>query len=54
MEQKLKGQVSKAFSMQGLQLKPDAMKYLVALIQEKGDTDLLNKILNTIDKNSCK
>lgn len=48
-----KGKISKAFSLQGLQIKPDAMKFLITLLQEKNDTGLLDRILNTIDKNSC-
>lgn len=53
MDANIKGQISKAFSLQGLQLKPDAMKYIVSLLQEKNDSGLLERILNSIDKSSC-
>ncbi len=53
LDTNIKGSISKSFSLQGLQLKPDAMKYLVSLVQEKGDTDIVDNILHTIDKNTC-
>jgi hypothetical protein len=49
-----KGQISKAFSLQGLQLKPDAMKYLIGLVSEQGSSDIVEQILHAIDKNTCK
>eukprot|EP00026_Physarum_polycephalum_P006927 Phypoly_transcript_06980.p1 GENE.Phypoly_transcript_06980~~Phypoly_transcript_06980.p1 ORF type:complete len:527 (+),score=94.26 Phypoly_transcript_06980:91-1671(+) len=54
MDNITKGQISKAFSLQGLQLSPDAMKYIITLLQEKNDSGLLENILNAIDKNLLK
>jgi hypothetical protein len=53
MDNATKGQISKAFSLQGLQLKPDAMKYIGTLLQEKNDDGLLERIINAIDKSLC-
>jgi DNA polymerases epsilon N terminal len=49
-----KGQISKKFSLQGLQLNPVAMKYLITLVEDKNDPELIDLILSAIDKSTRK